>query len=351
MHPDIFMKDLNLKNACTLICFILASVTSGCSQSNSETGASTVNNLIHKTGYLTCELGSIPEFVKYGKGKHTLLLIPGLGFNATVFDDFIKINNNNFKMYAITIPGYGNTKAPPMPDAGTSYGEQSWNKGVCDGIARLIEKEKIKKLIVVGHFVQGTQLALQIAINQPNIIEGVIILGGPAKYITIINGEPKEFPLKGTISYVDKITAPTWFQSIKKEDFDEGNYSAEIYSLQDEVGHELWKQSAAVSLPVMIRYLCEFFSADVRLDLNKVKCPVLVLRAMFNEKVLQDPINNYVKPQFIDSWEGTSSINSLIEVRDIHNAASFVWKDQPDEVYSAIKTFLSDKKKFPSTKK
>ena len=323
----------------------------GIAQSGGEAIDSTINNLIHAQGYKPSEYGDVPQFVKVGKGRQTLILIPGLGFDTSIFDDFIKANKNNYSMYAVTIPGYGKTVAPPMPSPGTSYGEQSWNKGVRDGIMQLVKNEKIKKAVFVGHFVQGTQLALQIAIDQPNIAEGVIILGGPAKYITIINGEPKEFPLKGTISYVDKITAPTWFQTIKKEDFDDGNYFAEIYSLKKEVGNELWKQSAAVSLPVMIRYLCEFFSVDIKLELNKVKCPVLVLRAMFNEKVLQDPTNNYVKPQFIDSWEGTSSINSLIEVKDIQNAATFVWKDQPDEVYAAIKTFLRDKKEFSSTKK
>lgn len=347
MNIPTTIMELKGVNKLIAVYFLLTAIAGAVvAQSNGETIDSTANNLIHTSGYKTSQHGAVPQFVKAGKGKQTLILIPGLGFDASVFDDFMKANRNNYIMYAVTIPGYGKTAAPPMPTPGTSYGEQTWNKGVREGIVQLIKNEKIKKAVFVGHFVQGTQLALQMATDYPDITDGVITLGGPAKFIAIINGEPKEFPLNGMISYVDKVTAPNWFQSIKKEDFDDGNYLPGIYSLNEKIGVQLWKQSAAVTLPVMIRYLCEFISSDVKLDLNKIKCPVLVLRAMFNEKVLQNSINNYVNPQFINSWEGTSTINSLIEVRNVQNAASFVWKDQPEEVYSAIRTFLSDKKHF-----
>jgi pimeloyl-ACP methyl ester carboxylesterase len=337
-----------LKNTCFAVWLALTITSSGLAQSDSEAGSST-NNLAHYPGYETCEYGAIPEFTKVGKGKLTLLLIPGLGFDATVFDDFIKANKNNYNMYVVTIPGYGNTKAPPMPTAGTSYGDQSWNKGVIEGLVKLIEKENLKRPVVVGHFVQGTQLALRMAIDHSDKIRSVIILGGPAKFISIINGEPKEFPLNGTISYVDKNTAPTWFKQINKNDFNDGNYLPEIYSLDNTVGDDLWKQSASVELPVMVRYLCEFFASDIKMEFAKIKCSVLVLRAMFSDKVLQMPINNYVSPQFINSWDDAAAKNPLIRVHDIQNSASFVWKDQPDEVYKAIKTFLNEKK-LSSTK-
>lgn len=313
---------------------------SGFAQSNPPAQDSTGNNLIHLTGYKTGKYGALPQYVKAGKGNPTLILIPGWGFDASVFKDFMDANKNNYTMYAITIPGYGKTQAPPMPDANTSYGQQYWNKGALEGLNKLIEKEKLQKPVIVGNFTQGAQLALRMAIDYPDKVGGVIVLGGQAKFIAMIQGEPREFPLDTMINYTDKYTAPVWFKPISKKFFDNNNYLPEIYSLDSTKGAQLWKQSAAVPLPVMVRYICEFFASDIKTELDKIKCPVLILRATYNDSVLQNPVNNYVKSQFINTWNDVSVKNPLIKVKDIKNAAGFVWKDNPAETYKAIDEFL-----------
>ena len=201
---------------------------------------------------------------------------------------------------------------------------------------------KLNKPVIAGHFVQGTQLALRLAIDYPDKISGVIILGGPAKFIAIINGEAKEFDLKNTIAYVDKVTAPQWFKTMSKESFDDGNYLPEIYSLNKDTANKFWSMSASVPLSVMVRYLCEFFASDVTQELNKIQCPVLILRATFNDSILNKPVNNYIQPQFINSWNKTAEKNSLIKIQDIPNAATFIWKDNPAKTYSGIKMFVSN---------
>jgi pimeloyl-ACP methyl ester carboxylesterase len=302
----------------------------------------TINNLIHSPGYETNKIGELQEVKKYGYGKQNLILIPGLGFDALVFEDFMEANKANYTMYAITIPGYGKTKAPPMPDEGTSYGEQSWNKGVIQGLIKLIEKEKIQKPVLVGHFVQGTQLALRMAIDYPENVGGVIVLGGPAKFIVTIKGKSRDFPLDTMILFIDRYTGPKWFKHMKKGYFDDNNFLPEIYSLDSIKGNTLWRQSANVPLPIMVRYSAEYFACDVKLGIDKIRCPVLVLRATFNDNVLQNPINNYVKPQYIDAWDDVSLRNPLVHIRDIQDASTFLWKEKPDEVYKEIKLFLDN---------
>ena len=109
------------------------------------------------------------------------------------------------------------------------------------------------------------------------------------------------------------------------------------------MGNSLWKQVAAIPVPVMVRYLCEFTSTDVKVDLDKIVCPVLILRSMFNSTVLDSSVNNYVKPQFIDSWQGVKDINARIEIKDIDNSATFAWKDQAFIVNEEIKKFINTK--------
>jgi pimeloyl-ACP methyl ester carboxylesterase len=303
------------------------------------------NNLILPLEYKCSVMGAIPEYSKAGNGSPSLIVIPGLGFDKSIFGDFIKANQRQYTIYCITIPGYGNTQAPALPPVGTSFGEQSWNKSILEGIKMLISQEKIRKPIIVGHFVQGTQLALRMAIDFPELVSGVIILGGPAKFILISNGKPVEYPLASTVNYIDKITAPNWFKSISKSDYDNGNYLPEIYSLDSGIANSLWKQSASVPLPVAVHSLCEFLASDITLEAEKIKCPVLVLRPAFNDKVLRKTINNYLVPQFINAWDKVKNTNALFQITDIPNASTCLWKDNPKYVNKQINIFIKSIKK------
>ncbi|MEJ0033365.1 MAG: alpha/beta hydrolase [Bacteroidota bacterium] len=92
-----------------------------------------------------------------------------------------------------------------------------------------------------------------------------------------------------------------------------------------------------------MRYLCEFFASDVTLYAGEIRVPVLILRAMFTPKILNIDVNNYIKPQFIDSWERMAKANPKIIIRDVLNSASFIWKDQPKEFDKAVREFLGQR--------
>ncbi|MEW5797842.1 MAG: alpha/beta hydrolase [Bacteroidota bacterium] len=321
--------------------FILTlSVCMCAAQTSTPQPDSSINNLVHTLGYTAAEFGAIPQFVKTGTGKKVLILIPGWGFDGSVFNDFVDANKNNYTMYVVTIPGYGKTFAPPMPPAGTSYAELTWSKSFLSGLAKLIEKEKLHKPIIAGHFNQGSQLTLRFAIDHPNKIGGAIILGGPPKLVSVRNGVMREFPLDSMKLLTDNFLAQKWFKPIKKSAFDAGNYLPEVYSLDSIKGKKLWEESATVPLSVMIRYLCELWTMDLLLETEKILCPVLVLRPTFTKPMLETPVNNYLQPQFIDLWDRARSKNSAIVVKDVAAAATFVWKDNPSFVYKEIKNFM-----------
>ncbi len=318
---------------------------SSLAQSNGvKNDSAKINNLLLPPDYKCSLTGAIPQYSKAGKGSQTLIVIPGLGFDNSIFDDFIEVNQKHYIIYCITIPGYGNTQAPALPPDGTSFGEQTWNKSILEGIEKLITQQKVKKAIIVGHFVQGAQLALRMAIDFPELVSGVIILGGPAKFVLINNGKPVEYPLASSISYIDKVIAPNWFRSMSKSGYDKGNYLPEIYSLDSVIANSLWEQSASVPLPVSVHALCEFLASDITLEAEKIKCPVLVLRPSFNDRILQNPINNYLVPQFISSWDKAALKNPLITIKDIQGTATCSWKDKPDEVNTAIGLFIQNLK-------
>ena len=331
---------------------ILVSLHFNCLSQGSSAGQdSTLNNLVLPAGYKTSEYGAIPQYTKTGKGRTPMIIIPGWGFDGSVFSDFVKSNEKNYTMYVITIPGFGNAPAAPMPKQGTSYGDQPWNKGILEGIRKLIEREKLNRPIIVGHFTQGTQLALRMAIDYPEKVSGVIILGGLAKFIAARGGKIMQVPLKGAIYYTDNISAPKFYKTVTESYWDQNNYMRELYSLQSELADRLWKQSASVPMSVMIQYLLEFHASDVTLETDKIKCPVLVLRPGFKpefltEEAVQNDSMGYIKIQFVDSWEALRQ-NAVFEIQDVPNSATFLWKDQPEETNKRKQQFISGKISAP----
>lgn len=329
------------------IFFLALTLTKSQGQSTNFSVAE-INNLVHVPGYTTGKYGDIPSYKKHGKGKNKMILIPGLGFDAAIFEDFMKANEKEYTMYAVTIAGFGNTKAPDMPDTTISYGLQSWNRSMLEGLLKLIDQEKMDKPIIAAHFVTATQIALRMAIDYPEKLGGVIILGGPAKFIAIQQGKLASLPLKQMIGYTDNVTSKRWFKTMTKEAFDQGNFIPAVYSLDSVHAKLLWNQVAAVPLPVMVRYSCEYFAADLLAEIKNLKCPLLVLRPTFNETFFQNPMNkNWIEPQLIESWNLAAKENPALVIKDIPGAAAFVWKDNPDAVNKAIKAFVKDSKLSP----
>ncbi len=146
-----------------------------------------LNNLVLPADYKTGKPGTLGAVRKTGRGKQVLILIAGWGFGAEVFDNFIRANSKHYTMYAVTPAGFGGTPAPPMPassEASAKYSENTWTRGLVAGVLNLIEKEKLKKPVIAGHFVTGSQAALDLALYHPDKVGKVIIIGGmPLRYL------------------------------------------------------------------------------------------------------------------------------------------------------------------------
>lgn len=312
---------------------------------NAQTGLQTdssINNLVHISGYQVSVAGEIPHYIKSGKGKTAMILVPGLGFDESVFADFMAANNDEYTMYAITIPGFGDTKAPSMPDSGISYGQQTWNKNVIEGLLKLIDKEKLHKPVLTGHFVLGSQVVLRMAADYPEKTGAVIILGGAARFMLEQQGKLSAPPLKQVIDYTDRVTSKSWFKHMTKEFFDRGNFIKQVYSNDSTVGRQLWEQVAAVPLPVMVRYSCEYFASDLLSEIQKIKCPLLVLRPSFSPPLLDAPANkSWLQPQFFETWNMAARENQLLIIKDIPGSAAFLWKDNAADTYREIKNFIN----------
>jgi pimeloyl-ACP methyl ester carboxylesterase len=301
---------------------------------------SALNNLVDPPGYQTAPLGRLGSYKRRGSGAETLILIPGLGFGGGIFDEFVEKFAVQYRMYTVTLPGFGGTAAPPCPPEKTSFGEQSWTNGAIAGIEKMIKDENIQNPILVGHWLGGTQIALRLALKHPDKIKGVVLLAGAAKMLftdTSLN-QYVATPEKRTAS-VDNYSAPKWFKTVTRETWDDNNFLPGDYAVNPVRGLRLWREAATPKLHVWVRYLCEFNAQDISAEMGKVTVPTLLLKPGLEGNFF-DPGQNYMELFCHKSWEGSIEKNPKITAKTIPNARVCLWFDQPEAVLQAVADFL-----------
>lgn len=330
-------------------------------QANTSMQDSTLNNLVHPDGYKTVRIGELGLIMKSGNGKQAMILVPGMGFGAEIFDDFVKQYKHAYTIYSITAAGFAGTPAPQMPDTSIKYSTMPWTYGITSGVLKLIEKEKLVNPIVVAHFITGTQVAFNLAINHPDRINKVIIISGsPYRYYgSPINGsqmnldwekEKKLTPVQRSVA-TETWIAPKWFKTVTKKTFDSFMWTPNDYCMDSIIGNQLFKSVAEVPLQVMIRYMVEWGAYDADEKYKDIKVPTLILIPDFKGILDCDPKDTisskrvaaklYLKYYHQQAWDkAKQSGNPLIQLLTIYDTRIFMWYDNPKGTYKAINKFL-----------
>jgi pimeloyl-ACP methyl ester carboxylesterase len=303
---------------------------------------STLNNLVDPPGYQTITLGSLGEVVRAGTGTQPMILIAGLGFGAHVFDEYMAAHEGQYRMFAVTLPGFGGTHAPPCPREGTSFGEQTWTSGALSGVEKLIEDEHIENAVVVGHWLGGTQIAVRLAAKRPEKVKAVILMTGtPRWYITDTNFAKYYGTPEKRVASIDGWLATKWFKTVTRETWDDNNFLPQDYAVNPVRALRLWREAATPKLHVWVRYLCEFNAQDLCPVLSTVTVPTLVLKPGLDGLWYEG--QNYMEDTYcLNSWNGCVEDNPRVRQKTIPNSRACMWFDQPVAVDAATMEFLSN---------
>jgi len=299
-----------------------------------------LNNLVDPPGYEPAAPGTLGAVLRTGTGAQPMILIPGLGFGGAVFRELLDGFTDEYRMLALTLPGFGGTAAPPSPGEKTSFGEQTWTRAALGAVEKLIAEEGIHQPVVVGHWLTGTQLALRLALKHPDNVKAVVLLAGSARMVMT---DPRYAPYYGTlerrVASIDRYLAPTWFKTVTRETWDDNNFLPGDYAVNPVRGLRLWREAAAPPLHVWVRYLCEFNAQDISLELDRLTVPTLLLRPGL-DGLWHDPGQNYMDGYAHKSWEGRVENHPKIVVKTIPNTRVCLWCDDPQGVHAAIAGFL-----------
>jgi len=301
------------------------------------------NNLELPAGYRTLPDDRPPQITKRGRGKQTLIVVPGMYSGAKSFDGFIARNQAHYKIYLLTPPGLNGTAARSMPAAGTSFSELTWTRRLEQDILDLIRKEKMRKPVIVAERHPGSQAALELAVQHPEQIGGVVLVG---TNLVQFFPAPKDPTRKTPTTFPDRVIsvdgswAAKWFKYVTPETWRSGDLKPGLLSVEPSRAQLAWDELEAAPVEIKIRYLCEFWASDVTRSFDRLQVPVLALVPGFDEKFLADPANGFAKSAFLDSWEILVPKHPRVELVKIPDSRMLVLDDQPKLADDAIAKFV-----------
>jgi pimeloyl-ACP methyl ester carboxylesterase len=308
-----------------------------------------LDNLVHAEGYATAKPDTLGAVVERGKGPIDMVLVSGFGCGASVFEGFLQRNAERYHMLAVTLAGFEGTASPPMPPKGTSYGAQTWTRGAITAVTNLIAERKLARPVLVGHFVNGTQVAARIALEHPELARALVLLAGSPRYEPTENSPnwPKGLTLERKVTAVDDILAPRWFKTVTRKTWVAGNFVGTDYSVDENRGRRAADRANEPPLPVLVRWLCEFHASDLKPDLEKLEVPLLLLQPAFTEALRADPKRTYLAGYFKEPWGDAFPGRPHTEVKFLEGAGILVMDDAAEAVDRAIAAFLEKETRKP----
>ncbi|KRD11745.1 alpha/beta hydrolase [Flavobacterium sp. Root901] len=201
------------------------------------------------------------EVVKTGKGKQSIVFIPGFASSGEVWNETKASFEKDFTCYTLTMAGFAGAKPQPNPSF------ENWK----NEIARYIKDNKIEKPILIGHSMGGG-LALAIAADYPELIGKIVIVDALPCLAALTDPSFKSKENNDCSATVNQMTAMTETQFYDMQKQTMPRLLADVSKLEMVVD---W--SVKSDRKTFAQMYCDFFNTDLREKIAAVKCPALIL--------------------------------------------------------------------------
>jgi N-formylmaleamate deformylase len=259
-----------------------------------------------------------------GHGK-PVILIPGLATPGAVWDDTVKHLQDNFQCHVVTIAGFGGL-APVKSD--------HLLDDVRDQLIAYIRAQKLEKATIIGHSLGGN-VAIDLAEHAPELPGDIVVLD--------------------SLPFLAAVMMPgvTDAAGAKKA------AAAMRATIGDRTPEQFAKYQLEVSIPAMVtrpddvkriaemcgksdpattgQAMSELLGSDLRSDLGKIKCPILVLGA------LADKLQFAPRPALEANYKTQYTNAPQTRFEFFEKAKHFIMIDDPIGFYAALDKELAAK--------
>jgi non-heme chloroperoxidase len=138
-------------------------------------GRAQVDSTPHKILFLSVDKDVKLEVLDWGGSGEPLILLPGLGDTAHVFDNFAAKLTPSYHVFGITPRGFGASSAPSPEDANYSADRMG------DDVVSVIDSLKLNGAVLAGHSVGGEVLSA-VANRHPDRVSALIYIDAGYAY-------------------------------------------------------------------------------------------------------------------------------------------------------------------------
>ncbi len=261
---------------------------------------------------------------KTGDGP-AMILIPGLYCSGEVWKETVARYKDRYTCYSLTLPGFAG-RAPIRADTLLT--------AISREIVRFIEENKLKKPLLIGHSLGGW-VALNVAMVNPSQIGGIVCVSSAPFLPGLAMGD------KVTLDSARKIGI--MIKGYMAAQTPEQIRAAQQYTLPTMIRdsgriREVMEMAVRCDAATQGEVMAELFGIDLRPDMNKVKCPVLVLGDWASYKDYGATRENVLvkyRQQFAAAGHVTIAISDT--------AKHFIMFDEPTWFFSEVDKFLAAK--------
>lgn len=140
------------------------------------------------------------NYIVEGEGK-PIIVLHGWGCNINTVIPIVNILKDKFKVYALDLPGFGDSEEPPELIDSFQYAEI---------VKKFMEKNNINKATFIGHSFGG-KLSIIMGSKYPNLVEKIVLVNsaglipkrGPKYYIKVYSFKTLRFIYKNLFFWLN----------------------------------------------------------------------------------------------------------------------------------------------------
>ncbi|UXP33933.1 alpha/beta hydrolase [Reichenbachiella agarivorans] len=261
-----------------------------------------------------------------GKGKQSIILIPGLTCDGAVWNDAVASLNKDYTCHVITLPGFAGQTPIDVTDGFTPK--------MRDEIIQYVKDKKLKESILIGHSLGGF-LALDLMSTAPELFSKAVIVDGLPFLATIQNPYATEESMKEAAK--NMIAAN---QNIPAEQYAEQQRMYLHSMITDETNiDQAMEWGMASDRTTVNQAMYELYTTDLRDDIAVIKKPVLVLGAYIAYKDY-GVTKEMTMTNFENQFKNLDGVKIVLSDKGKH----FIMWDDPEFFMKQTTEFLVDKK-------
>lgn len=251
------------------------------------------------------------EVLKTGKGKQSIIFIPGFASSGEVWNETKTAFEKDFVCYTLTMSGFAGVKPQPNPSF------ENWK----NEIAAYIKENKIEKPIIIGHSMGGG-LTLAIAADYPELIGKIVVVDALPCLAALTDPSFKSKENNDCSSTVNQMTAMT---------------ETQFYDMQKQAMPRLLQDTSKLETVInwsvksdrktFAQMYCDFFNTDLRNKISTIKCPSLIL--------LESYFIN-LKPAIEGQYKNLKTANFQYANKGLH----FIMYDDTEWYLAQLNNFL-----------